>query len=101
MPSYSVEPNPGITFKIVHEDEELLVVHKPPRVPTQPGKGHEHDTLLNGLFATHGKQLQNLGAGRDYGLLHRLDKDASGLLVIALRNKAYDALREMFHKREM
>lgn len=101
MAQYSVEPNPGITFKIVHEDEDLLVVHKPPRLPTQPGKGHESDTLLNGLFATHAKQLQNLGASRDFGLLHRLDKDASGLLVVALRNRAYDGLREAFQKRKM
>ncbi len=101
MAQYSVEPNPRITFKIVHEDDDLLVVLKPPRLPTQPGKGHENDTLLNGLFATHSKLLQNLGAARDFGLLHRLDKDASGLLVVALRNRAYDRLRDAFQNRDM
>ncbi|MGE3107420.1 MAG: RluA family pseudouridine synthase [Phycisphaerales bacterium] len=101
MPQFSVEPNPSVTFSVLHEDDDLLVVNKPPRLPTQPGKGHERDTLLNGLFATHAAKLQNLGASRDFGLLHRLDKDASGLLLIALRNRAYDALRSAFQKREM
>lgn len=101
MPQYSVEPNSNITFKIVHQDDDLVVVLKPPALPTQPGKGHEYDTLLNGLFASFGNQLQNLGASRDFGLLHRLDKNASGLLVVALRTKAYDALREAFGKRDM
>lgn len=99
VPLYAVEPNPNIQFKILYEDEELLVVLKPPRLPSQPGKGHEHDTLLNGLFALYGKLLQNLGAERDYGLLHRLDKNASGLLVVALRNRSYDALRKAFSGR--
>lgn len=99
MPLYAVEPNPNIQFKILYEDEELLVVLKPPRLPTQPGKGHESDTLLNGLFALYGKLLQNLGAQRDYGLLHRLDKNASGLLVVALRNRSYDTLRKAFSGR--
>lgn len=96
MPLFAVDPNPSIQFKILHEDEELLVVLKPPRLPTQPGKGHESDTLLNGLFALYGKLLQNLGAQRDFGLLHRLDKNASGLLVVALRNRSYDTLRKAF-----
>lgn len=98
--NFSVEPNPRITFGVVYEDEHLLVVEKPSRVPTQPGKGHATDTLLNGLFARYAKQLQNLGKARDFGLLHRLDRPTSGLLVIALRPGAYDQLRDDFaHRR--
>jgi len=96
---HSVEPNERITFGIRYQDEHLLVVEKPARVPTQPGKGHQTDTLLNGLFARFGNQLQNLGKARDFGLLHRLDKDTSGLLVVGLRVPAYDKLREMFVSR--
>jgi RluA family pseudouridine synthase len=66
---------------------------------TQPGKGHERDSLLNGLFARYGAQLQNLGRARDFGLLHRLDRQTSGLLIVALRPRAYDALREAFATR--
>ncbi len=101
MPTLSVEPNPAVTFKVRHADEDVLVVEKPARVPTQPGKGHTTDTLLNGLFAHYGNLLQNLGAARDFGLLHRLDKDTSGLLLIGLRPRAYDALREDFETRRI
>jgi 23S rRNA pseudouridine1911/1915/1917 synthase len=95
----SVEPNERITFKVNHEDDDLIVVEKPPRMPTQPGLGQQSKTLLNGLFARYGPQLQNLGSSRDFGLLHRLDRDASGLLIIALKPHAYDVLRQAFVER--
>lgn len=97
----SVEPNDAVSFKIHHEDDDVIVVEKPARMVTQPGIGHEQDTLLNGLFARHGAKLQNLGKSRDFGLLHRLDRETSGLLIVALRPRAYDALREMFERREI
>jgi 23S rRNA pseudouridine1911/1915/1917 synthase len=97
----SITPNPDITFKILHEDDHLLVVEKPSRLVTQPGKGHDTDTLLNGLFARWGKPLQKLGAARDFGLLHRLDRQTSGVLVVALRPEAYDAVRGQFERREV
>ncbi len=98
---YSVEPNEWITYKLRHEDEHLLVVDKPPGVPTQPGLGHDKDTLLNGLFVKYGAKLQKLGRDRDFGLLHRLDRQASGLLVVGLTVKAYDGLREAFKERKL
>lgn len=97
----SITPNPNVTFTVLHQDDDLLVVQTPPYLVTQPGKGHESDTLLNGLFARFGPQLQNLGARRDFGLLHRLDKEASGVLIVALRPVAYDSLREAFAKRKV
>lgn len=90
-----------MAFKVHYEDDDLVVVEKPARLVTQPGLGHEGDTLLNGLFAKWGTKLQNLGRERDFGLLHRLDRETSGLLVVALRGSAYDALREAFGKREI
>ncbi len=95
----SVEPNAAIPWQLVHRDEDVLVVEKPAGVVTQPGKKHEHSSLLNGLFVEFGPQLQNLGARRGWGLLHRLDKDTSGLVVVALRNRAYDHLLEQFKQR--
>ena len=97
----SISPNERITFKVRHADDGLLVVDRPAGVVTQPGKGHESDTLLNGLFARYGQQLQNLGKARDFGLLHRLDRQTSGLVLIALRTRAYDTLREAFAKRKV
>ncbi|MFG0285138.1 MAG: RluA family pseudouridine synthase [Phycisphaerales bacterium JB039] len=95
----SVEPNERLTYGVAYEDDVLVVVEKPARRATQPGKGHATDTLLNALFARYGAQLQNLGAARDFGLLHRLDREASGLLVVALTAAAYDALRAQFEER--
>jgi 23S rRNA pseudouridine1911/1915/1917 synthase len=95
-----VEPNPRVTFRVVHEDAHLVVVDKPARVVTQPGVGHQHDTLLNGLFARY-EALQQLGQARDFGLVHRLDKDTSGLVAVALTAAAYDKLREQFETRSV
>jgi 23S rRNA pseudouridine1911/1915/1917 synthase len=101
----AVRANPGVTVPILHEDPDLLIINKPAGMVTQPGKGHMHDSLLNGLFALHngqlGKQLHNLGVRRDYGLLHRLDKETSGLLVIAKSPNAYDQLRRDFEARHV
>lgn len=101
MTAYSIEPNPRITFGVRYADEHLLVVQKSPRQVTQPGIGHEHDTLLNGLFAVHGPVLQRLGRARDFGLVHRLDRDTSGLLAVALDADAYDGLRAAFASRNI
>ncbi len=78
-----------------------MVVEKPPHMVTQPGLGHVDDSLLNGLYALHGTKLQKLGKVRDFGLLHRLDRETSGLLLIALRGTAYDELRRQFEEREI
>lgn len=101
MSTLTIEPNDRILFRLAYEDDDLLVVEKPARVPTQPGKGHATDTLLNALFSRFGNKLQKLGAARDFGLLHRLDKPTSGLLIVALKNSVYDALRVQFEQRQV
>lgn len=101
MATLSVIPNEAVQYVVAYEDDDIMVVDKPSRLVTQPGKGHEDDTLLNGLFAKHGPKFQNLGSERDYGLLHRLDRETSGLLVVALRASAYDVMRKAFENREV
>lgn len=101
VPELSVFPNESVTYAIVHHDEHVLVVDKRSGLVTQPGKGHETDTLLNGLYARFGTALQRLGKARDFGLLHRLDRETSGLLVVALTSIAYDGLRRAFEGREV
>ncbi|MCC7313868.1 MAG: RNA pseudouridine synthase, partial [Planctomycetes bacterium] len=103
MTSYhlSIRPNPSVPFEVRHADPDLLVVYKPSGVVTQPGKKHAHDSLLNGLFVEYGNALQNLGEARGWGLLHRLDKDTSGLLLVALRNRAFENLLDQFKKRKV
>lgn len=113
MPQFTIEPNAKVRFKIRHQDEHVLVLDKPHGLVTQPGKGHLTDSLLNGLFAGSsvnaetgkktpwGIRLQKLGEERDFGLLHRLDRETSGLLVAALSREAYDGLRDQFEAREV
>lgn len=100
-PSGQIQSNARVTFSIRHQDDDLLVVEKPARVVTQPGVGHQHDTLLNGLYAQFGEQLQQLGSARDYGLVHRLDRETSGLLVVALTSNGYDGMRTLFEQRKI
>ena len=97
----SVEPNPRVPCRVVHSDPHFLVIDKPAGVVTQPGVGHQRDTLLNFAFAHHGKALQALGKARDYGLLHRLDRPTSGLVAVGLTREGYDALRARFVAREV
>ncbi len=97
-PQLSVPPNPDVPFTVVLEDEHFVVVSKPAGVVTQPGLGHATDALLNGLFARWGHQLQNLGKKRDFGLLHRLDRPTSGLVVVGLTPAGYDGIRKQFEK---
>jgi len=97
----SVIPNAAVPLQILHADEHLLVVLKPAGVVTQPGVDHENDTVLNALFATHGTTLQNLGRARDFGLIHRLDRPTSGLLVVGLSAAGYDGLRAQFADRSV
>jgi 23S rRNA pseudouridine1911/1915/1917 synthase len=98
---YSVQPNDHVAYEIRFADDDLLVVEKPPGLVTQPGKKHEHDSLLNGLFCDYGNLLQNLGESRGWGLLHRLDKETSGLVLVALRVRAYERLLAQFKKRQV
>lgn len=92
----SIFPNPKIQFDIIAQTEHYLVVYKPANVSTQPGIGHEQDTLMNGVFDRFGATLQNLGKKRDFGLLHRLDQGTSGLILIALTIDGYEQLRKLF-----
>ncbi len=89
----------------MHEDAHLIIVDKPTGLVTEPGKGHTDDSLLNALYAHNsgltGKLLHNLGERRDFGLLHRLDRETSGLLVIAKTPNAYDQLRRDFEDRRI
>ncbi|MCC5831300.1 MAG: RluA family pseudouridine synthase [Phycisphaeraceae bacterium] len=100
-PTDPVAANRRVVVPVVHEDAWLMVVNKPAGMVTQPGKGHQRDALLNGLFALHGPLLENLGRRRDFGLLHRLDKDTSGLLLVAKMPRSYDVLRRAFEARRI
>ncbi|MFO0894585.1 MAG: RluA family pseudouridine synthase [Phycisphaerales bacterium] len=94
-------PNPAVAVTPLLEAPDFLVVAKAPGVVTEPGRGHPRDSLLNGLMVTHGHALRHLGEARDWGLLHRLDRDTSGAIIVALTAEAYDRLRAQFEARRV
>jgi len=84
-----------MNLHVVWEDEHLLVVDKPAGVVVHPGAGHESGTLVHGLLA-----LDAAGGDDDRpGIVHRLDRDTSGLLVVARSDEAHDRLQEQIRRR--
>ncbi len=90
-------PEP-IPIKILYIDEHLVVVDKPADMVVYPAAGHNRSTLLNAL-AYHCKKLATIGGPLRPGVVHRLDKDTSGVMVVALDDAAYYDLVEQFQKR--
>ena len=81
----------AIALVIIHEDDDVLVVDKPAGMVVHPGAGHAHSTLAAAALA-HAPAIAAVGGPRRPGIVHRLDKDTSGLLVLAKSQRAYDAL---------
>jgi 23S rRNA pseudouridine1911/1915/1917 synthase len=85
-------PEPGVVVPVVYEDEHLLVIDKPAGLVVHPGAGRSTGTLVHGLLAAHPEVI---GVGVDPsrpGIVHRLDKGTSGLLLVARTQPAYEAL---------
>lgn len=85
-----------IALAIVHEDDELVVIDKPAGLVVHPGAGHADGTLVNALLAHCGDSLSGIGGVRRPGIVHRLDKDTSGLLVVAKTDRAHRHLADQF-----
>ena len=85
------QPDPGVQVDVVYEDADVLVVDKAPGLVVHPGAGQEEGTLVNGLLARH-PGVATVGEAHRPGIVHRLDRDTSGLLVVALTPAAYTAL---------
>lgn len=86
----------AMPLSIIHEDEDLIVVDKPAGMVTHPGAGQAQGTLVNALLAHCGETLSRIGGAERPGIVHRLDKDTSGLLVIAKTDAAHLGLAEQF-----
>ncbi len=86
-----------VEFKIVYEDEHVIVVDKPAGIVVHPGTGNASNTLVNGLIA-HRESLNQLPRA---GIVHRLDKDTSGLLVIAASSESQNVLTRMISERDV
>jgi 23S rRNA pseudouridine1911/1915/1917 synthase len=93
----AAEPQPEeIPLAVVHEDEALIVIDKPAGLVVHPAPGHAGGTLVNALIAHCGASLSGIGGVRRPGIVHRLDKDTSGLLVVAKSDAAHRALSRQF-----
>ncbi len=92
------EPEAGVPFEVRYEDADILVVAKPAGVVVHPGAGQPDGTLVNGLLARF-PEIAPVGDPARPGIVHRLDRDTSGLMVVARTQVAYDALVEQLSDR--
>ncbi len=93
------DPTPraeAIPLHVVYEDDALIVVDKPAGLVVHPAPGHWTGTLVNALIAHCGEGLSGIGGERRPGIVHRLDKDTSGLMVAAKTDRAHRALAATF-----
>jgi 23S rRNA pseudouridine1911/1915/1917 synthase len=91
----------AIPFAILHEDDDLIVLDKPAGLVVHPAPGNPDGTLVNALLAHCGPGFQGIGAERRPGIVHRLDKDTSGVMVVAKTQLANDKLTTAFANRDL
>ena len=92
----------NISLNIVYEDGDLIVIDKPAGLVVHPAAGHHSGTLVNALIAHCGESLSGIGGVKRPGIVHRLDKDTSGLMVVAKNDRTHQVLAAQFadHGRE-
>ena len=93
-------PEP-MDLDIVYEDEDLAIVNKPQGMVVHPSAGHPHGTLVNGLMYHFQGQLSGINGVLRPGIVHRIDKDTSGLLVICKSDRAHTALGAMLAEHDI
>ncbi len=94
----SLQPQ-NIPISILYEDAHLLVLNKPASLVVHPGAGNSSGTLVNALLFHCGDSLRGIGGERRPGLVHRLDKDTSGLMVVAKDTETLNGLQAQFRAR--
>ncbi len=91
----------AIPLAVVHEDAHLIVVDKPAGMVVHPAPGHDGGTLVNALLDRCGPELTGVGGVARPGIVHRLDKDTSGLIVAAKTEAAHAGLRALFEAHDI
>jgi len=98
-PDREIEIQPrDIPFEIIYEDEDIAVINKPSGIVVHPAPGHYDDTLVHGLILKL-KNLSGIGGKIRPGIVHRLDKDTSGIMLVAKNDFAHKRLVEAFKER--
>ena len=85
-------------LNIIYEDKDILIIDKPAGIVMHPGAGNFDNTVVNALMNYCGKNLSNIGDELRPGIVHRIDKDTSGLIVVAKNNIAHENLSKQFNK---
>ena len=91
----------SMQLDIVYEDEDLLVINKPKGLVVHPAAGHQDDTLVNGLMHALGEDLSGINGELRPGIVHRIDKDTSGLLAVAKNDYAHIMLASQLKDHSM
>ena len=89
-----------IDIDIVYEDDDLMVINKPSGLVVHPGNGNHDNTLVNGLLY-YTNNLSDMGDDARPGIVHRLDKDTSGLMIVAKNNKTHELLSDDFKNKRI
>jgi len=87
-----------IPLDVIYEDDDLIVVNKPAGMVVHPAPGSPRDTLVNALLHHCADSLSGIGGEKRPGIVHRIDKDTSGLLVVAKNDRAHHGLAEQFER---
>ena len=96
-----IMPNENIHLEIVYQDEDVLVINKPKGLVVHPAAGHQDDTLVNGLLHAMAGQLSGINGELRPGIVHRIDKDTSGLLAVAKNDLAHTVLASQLKDHSM
>jgi len=100
-PATAIPLPQAIPLDILYEDRDIVVLNKPAGLVVHPAPGNPDHTLVNALLAHCGDELTGIGGTRRPGIVHRLDKDTSGLMVAAKTDAAHQALTQAFAAREI
>ena len=100
VPSVSEVEAESVPLKIIYEDEAMLAVNKPAGMVVHPAPGHERGTLVNALL-NHCSDLSGIGGVKRPGIVHRLDKDTSGVVLVAKNEIAHRVLANQFKNRKI
>ncbi len=91
-----LEPDPNVQFEVVYEDQDMIVLDKPPGLVVHPAAGHTEGTLVHGLLHHLGESIRSVGSAQRPGIVHRLDRDTSGLMLVAKNDFSHQALLQQF-----